>query len=61
MGKREERVLGACIPPHTEKSRYSSETRDIWENPGNYGKSGESVENPGDFGLPRPAPKKLTP
>jgi hypothetical protein len=47
MGKREveERVEGAFIPPHTEKSRYSSKTRNIWENPGNFGKSGDSGRN----------------
>jgi hypothetical protein len=44
MGKRErkERVEGAFIPPHTEKSRYSSKTRNVRENPGNSGKSGDS-------------------
>jgi hypothetical protein len=41
MGKREreEMVEGAFIPPHTEKSRYSSKTWSIRENPGNSGKS----------------------
>jgi hypothetical protein len=52
MGKRErereERVEVAFIPPHTEKSRYSSKTRNIREYPGN-------------SDLPRSAPKKLTP
>ena len=48
MGKREreERVEGAFIPPHTEKSRYSSKTRNIRENPGNSEKSGDSGKNP---------------
>jgi hypothetical protein len=27
--EREEEVEGAFIPPHTEKSRYSSKTRNI--------------------------------
>jgi hypothetical protein len=36
-GKRERRemVEGAFIPPHTEKSRYNSKTRNIQERPGN--------------------------
>jgi hypothetical protein len=44
MGKRgrEERVKGAFIPPHTEKSRYSSKTRNVWGKPGNSRKSGDS-------------------
>jgi hypothetical protein len=48
MGKRErkERVEEGFIPPHTEKSRYSSKTRSIRENPGNSGKSGDSGKNP---------------
>jgi hypothetical protein len=39
-------VEGAFIPPHTEKSRYSSKTWNIHENPGNSGKSGDSGKNP---------------
>jgi hypothetical protein len=48
MGKRErkERVEGDFILPHTEKSRYSSKTRNVWENPGNFGKSEDSGKNP---------------
>ena len=48
MGKREreERVEGAFIPPHTEKSRCSSKTRNIRKNPGNSEKSGDSGKNP---------------
>jgi hypothetical protein len=32
---------GAFIPPHTEKSCYSSKTWNVRENPGNSGKSGD--------------------
>jgi hypothetical protein len=48
MGKREreEGVEGAFIPPHTEKSRYSSKTRNVRGKPGNSGKSGDSEINP---------------
>ena len=48
MGKREkrERVEEAFIPPHAEKSRYSSKTRNIRGKPGNSGKSGDSGINP---------------
>jgi hypothetical protein len=45
MGKREgERKgwRGLLYPPHTEKSRYSSKTRNVQENPENSGKSGDS-------------------
>jgi hypothetical protein len=44
MDKREqeERVEGAFIPPHTEKSRYSSKTRNFLDNSGISGKSGDS-------------------
>jgi hypothetical protein len=46
MGKREreteERVEGAFIPPHTENNHYSSKTQNVWENPENSGKSGDS-------------------
>jgi hypothetical protein len=45
MGKREERVVGVFIPSHTEKSRYSSKTRNLRENPRNSGKSGDSGYN----------------
>jgi hypothetical protein len=45
-GEREERVEGAFIPPHTEKSHYSSKTRNIRGKPGNSGKSGDSGINP---------------
>jgi hypothetical protein len=44
--EREERVEGAFIPPHTEKSRYSSKTQNIRGKPGNSGKSGDSGINP---------------
>jgi hypothetical protein len=33
------------VPPHTEKSHYSSKTRNIRENPRNFGKSGDSEKN----------------
>jgi hypothetical protein len=48
MGKREreEWVEGAFIPPHTEKSRYSSKTRNIRGKPGNSKKSRDSGINP---------------
>jgi hypothetical protein len=52
IGKRErereieERVEGAFIPLHTEKSHYSSKTRNIRKNPGNSGKSGDSRKPP---------------
>jgi hypothetical protein len=52
---REKRVAEAFIPPHTEKSLYSSKTRNI---------SGKTPETPGKLGnsgLPRSSPKKLTP
>jgi hypothetical protein len=39
-------VEEAFIPPHTEKSRYSSKTRNIQGKPGNSGKSGDSRINP---------------
>jgi hypothetical protein len=44
MGNRErkERVEETFIPHHTEKSRSSSKTRNVWENPGNSRKSGDS-------------------
>jgi hypothetical protein len=45
MGKREERVEEAFIPPHTEKSRYSSKTRNVRGKPGNSRKSGDSGKN----------------
>jgi hypothetical protein len=35
-------VKEAFIPPQTEKSRYSSKTRNVRENPGYSGKSGDS-------------------
>jgi hypothetical protein len=41
-GEREERVEGAFIPPQTEKSHYSSKTRNIRGKPGNSRKSGDS-------------------
>jgi hypothetical protein len=44
--EREERVEGAFIPPHTEKNRYSSKTRNVREKPGNSGKSSDSGKNP---------------
>jgi hypothetical protein len=44
--EREERVEGAFIPPHTEKSRYSSKTRNVWRKPRNSGKSGDSEKTP---------------
>jgi hypothetical protein len=44
--EREERVEVAFIPPHIEKSRYSSKTRNIRENLRNSGKSGDSGKNP---------------
>jgi hypothetical protein len=53
MGKRErerkERVEGAFIPPHTEKSHYSSKTRSIREKPGTPGSpetSGKNLDTP---------------
>jgi hypothetical protein len=48
MGKRErrERVEEAFIPPHTEKSCYSSKTWNIRENHENSRKSGDSGKNP---------------
>jgi hypothetical protein len=47
MGKREGgRVEGAFIPTHTEKSHYSSKTRNIRGKPGNSGKSRDSGINP---------------
>jgi hypothetical protein len=33
---------GFYTPPHIEKSHYSSKTRNVWENPGNSGKSRDS-------------------
>jgi hypothetical protein len=39
-------VEGTFIPPHTEKSRYSSKTRNVWGKPGNSGKSGDSGKTP---------------
>jgi hypothetical protein len=39
-------VEGAFIPPHTEKSRYSSKTWNVWGKPGNSGKSGDSRKTP---------------
>jgi hypothetical protein len=44
--ERRERVEGAFIPPHTEKSHYSSKTRNVGEKPRNFGKSGDSGKNP---------------
>jgi hypothetical protein len=44
--EREERVEVAFIPPHTEKSRYSSKTRNVRGKPGNSGKFGESGKTP---------------
>jgi hypothetical protein len=46
MGERKERVEGSFIPPHTEKSCYSSKTRNIRENPRNSEKSRDSKTNP---------------
>jgi hypothetical protein len=48
MGKRErkERVEGAFIPPHTEKSRYSYKTRNVREKSGISEKSGDSGKTP---------------
>jgi hypothetical protein len=44
MGKTEwkEGVEEAFLPPHTEKSGYSTKTRNLRENPGNSGKYGDS-------------------
>jgi hypothetical protein len=39
-------VEGAFIPPHTEKSRYSSKTRNVRGKLGNSGKSGDSGKTP---------------
>jgi hypothetical protein len=39
-------VDGAFIPPHTEKSRYSSKTQNIRGKPGNSEKSGDFGINP---------------
>jgi hypothetical protein len=48
MGKREIGKGGeAFIPPSHRKSRYSSKTQNLRENPGNFGKSGDSGYNPG--------------
>jgi hypothetical protein len=44
--EREERVEGAFIPSHTEKSHYSSKTRNVREKPRNFGKSEDSEKNP---------------
>jgi hypothetical protein len=44
--EREERVEGVFIPPHTEKSRYSSKTRNVRGKPRNSEKSGDSRINP---------------
>jgi hypothetical protein len=55
MGKRErerkERVEGAFIPRHTEKSHYSSKIQNVWENPGNSG----SPETPSKTWILRPS------
>jgi hypothetical protein len=39
-------VEGTFIPPHREKSRYSSKTRNVRGKPGNSGKSGDSGKTP---------------
>jgi hypothetical protein len=44
-GGGEEGVERAFIPPHTEKSCYSSKNRNIRGKPGNSGKSGDSGIN----------------
>jgi hypothetical protein len=44
--EREERVEGAFILHHIEKSRCSSKTRNVRENPENFGKSGDSGQSP---------------
>jgi hypothetical protein len=65
MGKvyieREERVEGAFIPPHTEKSRYSSNTRNIRGKPENSGKSGDSEINPDTPAFQGQHQKKMNP
>jgi hypothetical protein len=53
--ERRERVEEAFIPPHIEKSRYNSKTRNIQENPGNSGRNPETLAFQGQH------PKKLTP
>jgi hypothetical protein len=37
---------GGFYTPHTEKSRYSSKTRNVRGKPGNFGKSGDSGKTP---------------
>jgi hypothetical protein len=59
--ERRVRVEEAFIPPHTEKSRYSSKTRNIRENPENSGKSEDSGRNPETPAFQCQHPKKLTP
>jgi hypothetical protein len=51
-------VEGAFIPPHTEKSRYSSKTRNIRGKPGNSGRSGDSGINPDTPAFQGQHPKK---
>jgi hypothetical protein len=56
--EREERVEGAFIPPHTEKSRYSSKTRNVWGKPGNSRKSGDSGKTPDTSAFQGQHPRK---
>jgi hypothetical protein len=64
MGKRErereteERVEEAFIPPHTENNHCSSKTRNVWENPENSGKSGDSGYNPDTSAFQGQHPRK---
>jgi hypothetical protein len=50
---------GAFIPPHTEKSHYSSKTRNIRGKLGNSGKSGDSGINPDTPASQGQHPKKV--